>query len=110
MDYMALHIECRFNKIALLQCYLLAILPVGFYHLLLPSFCLRIEKHEVCFEEKSKELTQSLVKLKSTQMDLQRAEEITVEIKERISTLKHDKSHLQKYSDDQEKKISFFIR
>ena len=28
-DYMALHIECRFNKISLLQCYFLAILPAG---------------------------------------------------------------------------------
>ena len=28
-DYMALHIECRFNKNSLLQCYFLAILPTG---------------------------------------------------------------------------------
>ena len=28
-DYMALHIECRFNKNSLLQCYFLAILPAG---------------------------------------------------------------------------------
>ena len=28
-DNMALHIECRFNKNALLQCYFLAILPAG---------------------------------------------------------------------------------
>ena len=28
-DYMASHIECRFNKISLLQCYFLAILPAG---------------------------------------------------------------------------------
>ena len=28
-DYMASHIECRFNKISLLQCYVLAILPAG---------------------------------------------------------------------------------
>ena len=27
---MALHIECRFNKNALLQCYFLAFLPAGF--------------------------------------------------------------------------------
>ena len=31
LDYMALHIECRFNKNALLQCYFLAILPAGIY-------------------------------------------------------------------------------
>ena len=30
-DYMASHIECRFNKNSLLQCYFLAILPAGFY-------------------------------------------------------------------------------
>jgi len=64
----------------------------------------------VCFEQKSKELSQSLATLQATQMNLRRSEEISVEMKERISTLKHDKSHLQKYSDDQEKKISFFIR
>ena len=29
-DYMASHIECRFNKNALLQCYFLAILPAGY--------------------------------------------------------------------------------
>ena len=29
-DYMASHIECRFNKNSLLQCYFLAILPAGY--------------------------------------------------------------------------------
>ena len=32
MDYMALHIECRFNKNPLLQCYFLAFLPAGLFH------------------------------------------------------------------------------
>ena len=31
-EYMALHFECRFNKNSLLQCYFLAILPVGYLH------------------------------------------------------------------------------
>ena len=29
LDYMALHIECRFNKKSLLQCYFLVFLPAG---------------------------------------------------------------------------------
>ena len=30
-DYMASHIECRFNKNSLIQCYFLGILPAGYW-------------------------------------------------------------------------------
>ena len=70
----------------------------------------RIERNELRFEEKTKELDEAWKTVHTSQHNLKQANEKVIQLKSRKDEIKHHKQRLQKSLDTSSKKMSAYIK
>lgn len=74
------------------------------------NFLYRIERNELCFEEKTKELDEAWKIVHTSQHNLKLANDKVGQLKSRQNEIKHYKQQLQKSLDTSAKKMSAYIK